>query len=131
MPRRLAAKNLWDARRVRDPSIFNPKPGDMCGGFGTLQSKDSLHGGLAVSTPSACEQARSAASIKWLCHFIDMFTPRRYAAVFVYPPNTASAALAVGDEDVDVLALQRACDHVLLVLAAGNRRSRSGFSEGP
>jgi len=36
----------------------------------------SLHGGLAVSTPYACEQARSATSKKWQRHFFDTLRPR-------------------------------------------------------
>ncbi len=44
---------------------------DMRGGFGTLRSKDSLRGGLAVSAADAREQARSATSIKRQGRFIE------------------------------------------------------------
>ena len=53
------------------PFDVQSETSDMRGGFGTLRSKGSLHGGLAVSTPSACEQARSATSIKRQSRFIE------------------------------------------------------------
>ena len=58
---RLLSKLTFGKLEGPKPFDLQSETNDMRGGFGTLRSKASLRFGLAVSTPSACEQARSAA----------------------------------------------------------------------
>ena len=86
---RLPHGNLSDCQKTfgmiegSKPFDVQSETSDMCGGFGTLHSKASLHGGLAVSAPSAHEQAWSATSIKWQSHFIDTLKDCRTAIFLI------------------------------------------------